>query len=106
MKAIAGFFGQADAVIKAFQADVDIALMPIEFRTARQAGLLSGLVDQVVAAVEAGDLGKAVELVKSMPPQTARATAGWLSRAEDYLAAKRAIDQLAAQAVALLGATR
>ncbi len=58
------------------------------------------------AAVEAGDLGKAVELVKSMPPQTARATAGWLSRAEDYLAAKRAIDQLAAQAVALLGATR
>lgn len=58
------------------------------------------------AAVEAGDLGKAVELVKSMPPQTARATAGWLSRAEDHLAAKRAIDQLAAQAVALLGATR
>lgn len=58
------------------------------------------------AAVEAGDLGKAVELVKSMPPQTARATAGWLSRAENYLAAKRAIDQLAAQAVALLGATR
>jgi uroporphyrinogen-III synthase len=58
------------------------------------------------AAVEAGDLGKAVKLVKSMPPQTARATAGWLSRAEDYLAAKRAIDQLAAQAVALLGATR
>lgn len=58
------------------------------------------------AAIEAGDLGKAVELVKSMPPQTARATAGWLSRAEDYLAVKRAIDQLAAQAVALLGATR
>ncbi len=58
------------------------------------------------AAVEAGDLGKAVELVKSMPPQTARATTGWLSRAEDHLAAKRAIDQLAAQAVALLGATR
>lgn len=58
------------------------------------------------AAVETGDLGKAVELVKSMPPQTARATAEWLSRAEDYLAAKRAIDQLAAQAVALLGATR
>lgn len=58
MKAIAGFFGQADAVIKAFQADVDIALMPIEFRTARQAGLLSGLVDQVVAAVEAGDIDR------------------------------------------------
>lgn len=58
MKAIAGFFGQADAVIKTFQADVDIALMPIEFRTASQAGLLSGLIDQVVAAVEAGDIDR------------------------------------------------
>ena len=58
MKAIAGFFAQADAVIKAFQADVDIALMPVEFRTSGQAGLLSGLVDEVVAAVEAGDIDR------------------------------------------------
>ena len=56
MKAIAGFFGQADATIKAFQADVDIALMPIEVRTASQVQRLSELIDRVVAAVEVGDL--------------------------------------------------
>jgi uroporphyrinogen-III synthase len=58
------------------------------------------------AALEAGDLAKAVETVKTLPPQTARATTGWLTRAEAHLAAKRAVDQLAAQAVALLGAAR
>lgn len=58
------------------------------------------------ASLEAGDLAKAVETVKTLPPQTARATAGWLTRAEAHLAAKRAVDQLAAQAVALLGAAR
>ena len=58
------------------------------------------------AALHAGDLAKAVDLVKSMPPQTARATAAWLARAEAHLAAKRAVDQLAAHAVSLLGAAR
>jgi uroporphyrinogen-III synthase len=58
------------------------------------------------AALDAGDIGKAVELVKSLPPQTAKATAAWLARAEAHLAAKRAVDQLAAEAVFLLGATR
>ncbi len=58
------------------------------------------------AALDAGDLAKAVDLVKSLPPQTARATGAWLSRAEAHLAAKRAIDQLAAQAIALLGTAR
>ena len=42
--------------------------------------------------------------MKSLPPQTAKATAAWLARAEAHLAAQRAVDQLAAQAVALLGA--
>ena len=58
------------------------------------------------AAIEAGDIAKAVELVKSLPPQTAKATATWLARAEAHLAAKRAVDQLAAHAVTLLGAAR
>ena len=58
------------------------------------------------AALEAGDLPKAVALVKSLPPQTARATAGWLSRAEAHLAAKQAADQISSQAVTLLGAAR
>ena len=58
------------------------------------------------AALDAGDVGKAVALVKSLPPQTAKATAAWLARADAYLAAKRAIDQLAAEAVSLLSATR
>jgi len=48
----------------------------------------------------------AVELVKSLPPQTSRATADWLARAEAHLAAQRAADQLAAQGVALLESAR
>jgi hypothetical protein len=56
------------------------------------------------AALDAGDLVKAVDLVKSLPPQTAKATSAWLVRAEAHLAAKRAIDALAAHAVSLLGA--
>jgi hypothetical protein len=58
------------------------------------------------AAINAGDVAKAVELVKSLPPQTSRATADWLARAEAHLAAQRAVDQLAAQAVAMLGSAR
>ena len=58
------------------------------------------------AALEAGDIAKAVDLVKSLPPQTAKATSAWLARAEAHLAAKRAVDQLASYAVTLLGATR
>lgn len=58
------------------------------------------------AALEAGDLAKAVALVESMPPQSTRATAGWLARGQAHLAAKRAADQLAAYAVGLLGAAR
>ncbi len=58
------------------------------------------------AALAAGDLARAVDLVKSLPPQTAQATAAWLGRAEAHLAAKRAVDQLSAYAVTLLGAAR
>ena len=58
------------------------------------------------AALEAGDLAKAVALVKTLPPQTARATAAWLARAEANLAAKQAADQISSQAVTLLGSAR
>jgi uroporphyrinogen-III synthase len=58
------------------------------------------------AALQAADLAKAVDLVKSMPSQTNKATAAWLARAEAHLAAKRTVDQLAAHAVSLLGAAR
>jgi uroporphyrinogen-III synthase len=58
------------------------------------------------AALDAGDLVKAVDLVKSLPPQTAKATSAWLARAAAHLAAKRAIDALAAHAISLLGAVR
>jgi hypothetical protein len=58
------------------------------------------------AALDAGDLVKAVDLVKSLPPQTAKATSAWLARAAAHLAAKRAIDELAAHAISLLGAVR
>ncbi|MBN3005957.1 hypothetical protein JW897_19665 [Chromobacterium alkanivorans] len=59
MKGISDFFEQADAVIKVFQADVDIALMPTEFRTAAQAGRLRQLIDQVAAAVADGRINRA-----------------------------------------------
>lgn len=58
------------------------------------------------AAIATGDVSKAVELVKSLPPQAAQATAAWLARAEAHLAAQQAVDRLAAQAVAMLGAAR
>lgn len=50
-------------------------------------------------ALHAGDIAKAVELVKSLPPQTSKATAAWLAKAEAHLAAKRSLDQLAGYAV-------
>ncbi|WP_043642162.1 glycoside hydrolase family 3 protein [Chromobacterium haemolyticum] len=65
MKGISDFFEQADAVIKVFQADVDIALMPTEFRTAAQAGRLRQLIDQVAAAVADGRIDRA-ELDRSV----------------------------------------
>ncbi len=58
------------------------------------------------AALDGGDLAKAVELVKSLPAQTSRATSAWLARAEAHLSAQRTIDQIAAHAVSLLGAAR
>jgi hypothetical protein len=58
------------------------------------------------AALNAGDVAKAVELVKSLPPETDKARAAWLARAEAHPAAQRAVDQLAAYAATLLGAAR
>jgi uroporphyrinogen-III synthase len=58
------------------------------------------------AALEAGDLAKAADLVKSLPTQTQRATAAWLGRAEAHLNAQRTVDQISAYAVSLLGAAR
>jgi hypothetical protein len=58
------------------------------------------------AALGAGDLAKTVELVKSLPPQAAKATSAWLARAEAHLAAQRSVDQIAAYAVTLLGLAR
>ena len=58
------------------------------------------------AALNAGDLAKAVDLMKSLPTQSAKAASAWLARAEAHLAAKHAVDQLAAYAISLLGAAR
>jgi hypothetical protein len=58
------------------------------------------------AALNAGDVARAVALVKSLPPQAAKATTAWLARADAHLAAQQAVDQLAAHAVALLGAAK
>lgn len=58
MRGIADFFEPSDAVIKTFQAGVDIALMPIEFRTASDTHKLSELINDVVRAAEKGQLKK------------------------------------------------
>lgn len=58
------------------------------------------------AALDAGDVAKAVGLVKTLPPQPGRAAASWLLRAEAHLAARGAVDQIAAAAVAQLAAAR
>jgi uroporphyrinogen-III synthase len=58
------------------------------------------------AALNAGDVAKAAGLVKSLPAQTNKATAAWLARADAHLTAQRAVDQLAAHAVALLGSAK
>lgn len=58
------------------------------------------------AALKSGDLAKATDLVKSLPPLAQRATQAWLARAETHLAAQQAVDQLAAYAVSLLGSAR
>lgn len=57
-------------------------------------------------ALQAGDIAKAAELVRALPPQTGKATAAWLAKAEAHLAAKRSLDQLAAYAITLLGTAR
>jgi len=57
-------------------------------------------------ALHGGDIAKAVEIVKSLPTQTAKATSAWFAKAEAHLAAKRSVDQLAVHAVDLLGAAR
>lgn len=87
--------GKLKSVVSLRRVGADVPGDSVEARLAR-----------AEAAVGAGDLGKAVELVKSLPSPTARATADWLARAEAHLAAQRAVDQLAAQAAALLGSAR
>ncbi|AST26428.1 hydrolase [Ralstonia pseudosolanacearum] len=59
MDAIANHFDPDQAVINLFRADVDIALMPVEFRTAGQADRLRAVIDRVVAALDAGTLSRA-----------------------------------------------
>jgi uroporphyrinogen-III synthase len=58
------------------------------------------------AALNAGDLARAVELVKSLPAKSENVAAAWLGRAEARLVAQSAVEQLSAHAVALLGAAR
>ncbi|HJO62862.1 MAG TPA: glycoside hydrolase family 3 N-terminal domain-containing protein [Desulfobacterales bacterium] len=56
MKGISEFFTETDAVIKTFQAGVDIALMPINIRTATGGSQLQTLINNVEYAVLNGDI--------------------------------------------------
>lgn len=58
MKGIADHFWPAEAVIKTFQAGVDIALMPVLIHTDQESHQLSELIDQIVQAVQYGDLSE------------------------------------------------
>ena len=56
MKGISDFFDPADAVIKTFQAGVDIALMPINVSNPAAINSFSNLIDTVVNAVKSGEI--------------------------------------------------
>ncbi|WP_370577296.1 glycoside hydrolase family 3 N-terminal domain-containing protein [Photobacterium sp. BZF1] len=58
MQGIADYFEEADAVIKTFQAGVDIALMPTLFRTAGDEGKLGNLIDDIVEAIHQGEISE------------------------------------------------
>lgn len=58
MGAIAQNFDATDATIKAFQAGVDIALMPVAVATAADADKLSALIAEIEAAVLAGRISE------------------------------------------------
>jgi len=58
------------------------------------------------AALDLGDIARALELVQGLPAIAAPPAAAWRGRAEAHIAARRAADRLAAHAVTLLGAAR
>lgn len=64
MAGISQFFDPAQAVIETFAAGADIALMPYEMKTPADIKALTGLIDQVVAAVQQGKLS-ATEVAES-----------------------------------------
>jgi len=59
MQAIADNFTESEAVIKTFKAGVDIALMPTILRSANDVTKLESIFDDVIKAVERGDLKEA-----------------------------------------------
>ncbi|ACB60803.1 glycoside hydrolase family 3 domain protein [Exiguobacterium sibiricum 255-15] len=59
MQAIADNFTESEAVIKTFKAGVDIALMPTILRSASDVTKLETIFDDVIKAVESGDLKEA-----------------------------------------------
>jgi len=59
MQAIADNFTESEAVIKTFKAGVDIALMPTILRSANDVTKLESIFDDVIEAVESGDLKEA-----------------------------------------------
>ncbi len=87
--------GKIKAVVSLRRVGADVAGDSVEARLAR-----------AEAALDAGNIAKAAELVKTLPAQTARATATWRARAETHLATQQAVDRLAAHAVSLLGTAR
>jgi beta-N-acetylhexosaminidase len=56
MKAISDLFDPTDAVIKVFQAGVDIALMPVKLHSESDINKLNLLIDNVVAAINSGQI--------------------------------------------------
>ncbi|WP_050568006.1 glycoside hydrolase family 3 protein [Vibrio azureus] len=59
MKGIANFFTESDAVIKVFQAGVDIALMPTQFSRTDQADKVKDLIQTVAQAVRENKIDEA-----------------------------------------------
>lgn len=98
MKGIADFFTEQDAVIKAFQAGVDIALMPTDIRTGAQRHKLDDLIRAVATAVHRGEISEH-ELTLSVE----RIVKTKLKRNLLNLHDKESLEEIESEAMAILG---
>lgn len=114
MDAIAKHFGDGEALVRAFEAGVDLALMPIEIACPADIQALENALSEVEEAVAEGRLSEAeidaslvriLALKETLPPRDARPLAARLEAARGIVgspAHKAAEREMAAATLALL----